>query len=89
MSADLYTVRVFFEDARGCVKAPGVYRSISRAPTIYGLPKLEMIDFAPEVNCAYLCPHMGSRREMTEAEALAVVAWLRAVQAGTDRGAAP
>ena len=83
MSTDLYTVRVFFEGERGCVKAPGVYRAISSPPTIPGLPKLAAIDFAPEVNCAYLLPWMGERRERKEAEALAVVAWLRAVQAGT------
>lgn len=83
MSADLYVVRVFFEGERGCVKAPGVYRSISTAPNIPGLPKLTSIDFAPEVNVAYLMPWCGEKREMTAAEALAVVMWLRAVQAAT------
>jgi hypothetical protein len=82
MSADLYTVQVFFEGERGCVKAPGVYRAISAPPTIPGLPKLQANDFAGEVNCAYLLPWMGERREMREAESLAVVAWLRAVQKG-------
>lgn len=82
MSHALYTVRVYFDDANGCVKAPGVYRQISRAPVIPGLPKLDMVDFAPEVNCAMLRAHMGERREMTEPEALAVVAWLKAVQRG-------
>lgn len=84
MSAALYIVRVYFDGERGCVKAPGVYRNISHPPVIHGLPKLETIDFAPEVNVADLRPWMGERREMHEAEALAVVAWLRAVQDGTD-----
>lgn len=83
MSANLYVVRVYFDNERGCIKAPGVYRAISRAPVIPGLPKLDMIDFTPEVHVADLRPHMGKRREMYEAEALAVVAWLRAVQAGS------
>jgi len=82
MSAALYTVRVHFEGEHGCIKAPGVYRNISRAPTIPGLPKLDMIDFTPEVCCAMLRSHMGEKREMHEAEALAVVAWLKAVQRG-------
>lgn len=82
MSQALYTVRVFYEGERGCVKAPSVYRQISAPPTIPGLPKLQAIDFAPEVNCAYLLPWCGERREMYEGEALAVVAWLKAVQAG-------
>ena len=82
MSADLYTVRVYFEAERGCIKAPGLYRAISAPPTIPGLPKLQAIDFAPEVNVADIRPWQGARREMYEAEALAVVAWLRALQAG-------
>lgn len=82
MSHALYTVRVFFDDASGCVKAPGVFRNISRAPVVPGLPKLDMIDFAPEVNVAQLRAHMGERREMHQLESLAVAAWLRAVQAG-------
>lgn len=81
MSDALYVVRVYFDSGRGCVKAHGVYQKITSAPEIPGLPTLEMIDFAPEVQCAMLRPHMGERREMTGAEALAVAAWLRTVQA--------
>jgi hypothetical protein len=82
MSANLYTVRVFFEAQRGCVKAPGVYRSIGTPPDIPGLPPLGAIDYAPEVNCATLMARLGGRREMTSAEVLAVRAWLAAVQRG-------
>jgi hypothetical protein len=82
VSAALYVVRVWFESEHGCVKAPGIYRRISSAPRIPGLPLLEMVDFTPEVNVAILRAHMGEKREMTEAEALCVIAWLRSVQAG-------
>lgn len=82
MSANLYTVRVYFESQRGCVKAPGVYRHIKLAPDIPGLPPLGAIDYAPEVNCATLMARLGGRREMTSAEVLAVRAWLAAVQRG-------
>jgi len=82
MSEELYPVRVFFEGDRGCVKCPGLYRAISRAPVIPGLPKLTSIDFAPSVYAGALQPNMGERREMSAAEIQAVVAWLLAVQAG-------
>lgn len=82
MSAALYTVRVYFDAERGCVKAPGVYRQISRAPEIPGLPPLGAIDFAPETQTATLRALMGERREMRADESLAVATWLRAVQRG-------
>ena len=82
MSHNLYSVRIQFDAGGGCIKAPGFYRSISKPPTIHGLPMLSMIDFTPEVNVADLRAHMGERREMTEGESLACVAWLKSVQAG-------
>lgn len=82
MSVDLYNVRVFFDGQRGCVKVPGVFRAISTPPVIPGLPRLTMIDYAPEAKCAELMAHNGPRREMWPREEDAVDEWLLIVQAG-------
>lgn len=92
MSAELYSVRVYYDHDHGCVKVPGVYRSINRAPRIPGLPQLAAIDYAQreadaDAHCAELMAHLGTRREMTGGEVAAVQAWLATVQAGTDGGA--
>lgn len=82
MSHNLYLVRIQFDSERGCIKAKGVYRHLSRAPRIPGLPSLEMIEYTPEVGVAELRAHMGERREMHEAERLACAEWIKMVEAG-------
>lgn len=78
MSAGLYGVRVYFEGRDGIVKAPGLERQLSAAPVIPGLPPLDAIDYAPAVACAQLQPRHEARRDMSGAECVAMVAWLRA-----------
>jgi hypothetical protein len=82
MSDALYPVRVYFDGSCGCVKVPGVYRRISKAPTIPGLPKLWAVDYAPQVGVPQVHPWEGVQRDMRQAEIDSIEAWLVAVQAG-------
>jgi hypothetical protein len=83
MSEDLYSVRVYFDGMlTGCIKIPGVYRSVSTPPIIPGLPVLELIDYAPALGVAEIRPCWGKRREMELDEVASVVAWLSDVKDG-------
>lgn len=85
MSAHLYPVRVYFEPGKlGCVKVPGVYRNLTQAPEIPGLPKLTAIDYAGEAYPPEITPYMDGRRELTSAELEALRAWLLGVQKGAQ-----
>lgn len=69
MSAHLYPVRVYFEPGKlGCVKVPGVYRNLTQAPEIPGLPKMTAIDYAGEAYPPEITPYMDGRRELTGAD---------------------
>ena len=82
MSADLYTIRVYFEGESGIVICPGVIRKISKPPEIPGLPKMIGIDYAPGVFHGELQPWQGKRRGMTSTETGMVNTWLGFVQRG-------
>lgn len=82
MSADLYTIRVYFEGESGIIRCKGVVRKISKPPDIPGLPKLCAIDYAPGVFPGEFQPWAGQRREMSPADAKMVQTWLWFVERG-------
>lgn len=84
MSAELYTVRVYFDGSRpGCIRIDGMQRIITQAPTIPGLPELAAIDFAPATATYQLRTEHQGMREMLENEIAAVHRWLARVAEGT------
>lgn len=80
MSADLYTHRIYWDTSRGCAKAPGVYRHLTRAPDIPGLPSLSQIDYAPATQTYRLQPINGGWADMELEHIQACRAWLLAIE---------
>jgi hypothetical protein len=79
MSAALYVWRIYFDTSRGCVKTPGMYRHLTHAPEVPGLPLVNQIDYAPETQTFRIQPCNGGWTDMTAAEIAACQSWLHAL----------
>lgn len=82
VSHNLFNIRVYYSGFEGLIKTPAVVRHTSLPPSIPGLPRLQEIDYAPEVSCAYLQPYQDAHREMTREEIQCVEKWLNEVSQG-------